>query len=451
MPRIVIAFFLLEAIGANASLSSPISSDSFVNDAPTPFPLYSFIWAALGLGLLALLAYFIRLSIHLRSETRNSRHTLARLRSALRASGEGLYDWPDTRKPDDWWLSERFYQISSLSPASFDANVHNISELIHPEDRAQLSFLRADKLREDEFHIEFRMLIGSQYRWMRTRGSVMRNDTDGYRVSGLLQDIHEFKIREQNKASAYQLVVERNLALESIFSTLKHNFLSASLNTQGYCRELLITQTSLCEKIKKAECFDANTEATEILDLLYEELIPYTNHILAGHTELEQMLERLGPMIRLLRIKTPKEILDMNMLLAGCAEELHAKTQYQEFKIHIETVPQCLGDPNLMADMFKELIQGLLRMHGLKIDLHIEGWSTHNQSHYRLYHAGPSLPVEFRDSMNASKQSIESGTGCPSCILGLALITTIVKTLSGSIQCANLESGGTEFIFTFEN
>lgn len=451
MPRIVIAFFLLEAIGANASWSNPISTDLFAKESQTLFPVYSFIWAALGLALLALLAYFVRLSIHLRSETHHSRHTLARLRSALRASGEGLYDWPDTRKPDGWWLSERFYQISSLSPASFEANVNSISELIHPDDRTQLSFLRADKLREDEFHIEFRMLIGSQYRWMRTRGSVLRNENEGFRVSGLLQDIHDFKIREQDKASAYQLVVERNLALESIFSTLKHDFLSASLNTQGYCRELLITQTSLCEKIKNADCFEATAAGHEILDLLYEELIPYTNHILSGHTELEQMLERLGPMIRLLRIKTQKEVLDMNLLLAGCVEELHAKTQYHEFKIHIETVPQCLGDPNLMADMFKELIQGLLRLHGLKIELHIEGWSTHNNSHYRLFHAGPSLPVEFLNSMNASRQSIHSGSGCPSCILGLALITTIVKTLNGAIQCANLESGGTEFIFTFEN
>jgi len=451
MPWILLPLFLLKTIEINASVNSPLTTDSLVKASHAPFPIFSFIWAALGLGLLALLVYFVRLSSHLRSETRDSRHTLARLRSALRASGEGLYDWPDTRRPDGWWLSERFYQITSLSPASFEANVDSIGDLIHPEDRSQMSFLRADKLREDEFHIEFRMLIGSQYRWMSTRGSVLRNEKDGYRVSGLLQDIHEYKIREQSKASAYQQVVERNLALESIFSTLKHDFLSASLNTQGYCRELVIAQASLCEKIQKADCFEATTRGAEILDLLYEELIPYTNHILSSNTELEQMLERLGPMIRLLRIKTQNEILDMNILLTQCIEELHNKPQYHDLKMHLETVPHCLGDPNLMADMFKELIQGLLRLHGLKIELHIEGWSTHNQSHYRVFHAGASLPSEFLDSMNASKQSIQSGSGCPSCILGLALITTIVKTLNGTIQCANLESGGTEFIFTFEN
>lgn len=139
--------------------------------------------------------------------------TRERLEQAIWGSNDGLWDWPDPEKDEEWW-SPRFYELLGYADQEFQSSFSKFQELLHPDDREKTR--EAVRLHFEEripFDVEHRLQtkLGT-YRWFRAKGKLNR-DTRGraVRMAGSIQDIHDkkeiavaLKISEQRLALALE-------------------------------------------------------------------------------------------------------------------------------------------------------------------------------------------------------------------------------------------------------
>jgi PAS domain S-box-containing protein len=137
------------------------------------------------------------------TETRTTEDNLRAIKErfalAVKGSGNGLWDWSDTRRDAVWW-SPRLYEMLGYKDGEIESSFKTFNALLHPEDRSKVHAAVQDHLKNNELYdIEIRMQTKSgAYRWFRTCGTAVR-DAEGrpVRMSGSLADISERKEAEK--------------------------------------------------------------------------------------------------------------------------------------------------------------------------------------------------------------------------------------------------------------
>jgi len=129
-----------------------------------------------------------------------------RFEFAAFASEQGVWDWEDVRKEEEWWSPKYFeilgYEDNEFSPTySFWKN-----NLVHPEDLPRLE----KRLRvcfddpNEKWRVEYRMKLKSgEYEWFKTTGDILRSETG-------------FPVRMLGFTSNINNRVERDKTLEKI-------------------------------------------------------------------------------------------------------------------------------------------------------------------------------------------------------------------------------------------
>lgn len=118
-----------------------------------------------------------------------------RLDLAIRATHDGIWDWPDVDKDEMWW-SPRCYALWGYNNGEIPASIFNFFNLIHRDDLSLVQ--KALKKHFDDrelFNIEFRLKTKSgQHIWVRSRGeAVFDPEGNPLRMTGVIQDITKHK------------------------------------------------------------------------------------------------------------------------------------------------------------------------------------------------------------------------------------------------------------------
>lgn len=121
-----------------------------------------------------------------------------RLRTALRASGEGIWDWASDRRQ----LHVEGLQISGQDFVWPENDVTKLLKLVHADDRDATSLawnLHLSGVRE-EIDLAFRLRTAQGLRWLRLRGRALERDPQGRasRLAGTIKDITNQRHAEQS-------------------------------------------------------------------------------------------------------------------------------------------------------------------------------------------------------------------------------------------------------------
>jgi len=141
------------------------------------------------------------------------RNALERMRLALRASNEGIWDWQPGER--EIYYSRRVLEFFECSVASAPNLFLPPHESIHPDERGQFENAVRQALDPggpEKLTIDCRVLTGSgNWRWLRVRGAVVR-DREGVarRIAGSMIDI------SLRKAAETQVDEERHLLRQLI-------------------------------------------------------------------------------------------------------------------------------------------------------------------------------------------------------------------------------------------
>jgi len=137
------------------------------------------------------------------------------LKLAVQGSKDGMWDWPDITKEEEWW-SPHWYKLLGYEDGELEANISNFNAFLHPDDLEKVKeAVRAHFEERLPFDMEYRLKMKSgEYRWFRGRGQALWDDQGKpTRMSGSIQDIEER--RQAQTALASQETLYRTL-IESI-------------------------------------------------------------------------------------------------------------------------------------------------------------------------------------------------------------------------------------------
>ncbi len=231
--------------------------------------------------------------------------------------------------------------------------------------------------------------------------------------------------------------------MEILMHVISHDLRAPIVTIQGFCQEL----TMACDRLKALFDEEAMTDAVrERVDPLITQDIPEAvQFIRAGADSVNTVTSGILRFIRLGQMNIQWERLDVNNLMMGIVSSMEFQLKKRGVVLHIEDLPDCMGDDVLLTQVFANLIDnaqkylepsrpGEIAISGKTV----EGWSV-----YAITDNGIGIPPEhhariFQVFHRLAPQH-EKGEG-----LGLANVQRIIDRHHGKIAVESL-LGGTTF------
>lgn len=167
--------------------------------------------------------------------------TTKRFELAINGSSDGIWDWPDVSKNDQWW-SPRLYQLLGYANEEVEATMSHLIYLLHPEDRERaIQNIHAHFEYNEPFDIEYRLKTKSGvYRWFNARASTERNeDGKAKRMAGSITDITARKKAEENISSALKKAEQATATRSQFLANMSHEIRTPLTAMLGFAEALL--------------------------------------------------------------------------------------------------------------------------------------------------------------------------------------------------------------------
>lgn len=151
-----------------------------------------------------------------------SRQNEERLRLALFAANQGLYDI--NLRNGEFYVSMEYARMLGYDPSSFHENMNSWLDRIHPEDRTRVRTFLESYIAgvENQFKIEFRMKTREkEWKWILSLGNIVEWGMDGIplRMTGTHTDITERKKMEETLIATQTALTQANEELERLSNT----------------------------------------------------------------------------------------------------------------------------------------------------------------------------------------------------------------------------------------
>jgi nitrogen fixation negative regulator NifL len=202
-----------------------------------------FIKAVIMAGVAGVIAILLGFLVFLRlSEplVRSIKELQERYTLSVKGAEEGLWDWPDIDKNEEWW-SDEYYRLLGFPEGEIEASYSSFLKLLHPDDLPRMEkALKSHFDGKEDFDVEFRLKHKSgEYKWFHSRGAVKR-DRSGkpIRMSGSISDIHAQKLVREKIERLSQ--VAQQIPISVIITDEKGNikFVNQALTKlTGYSQE----------------------------------------------------------------------------------------------------------------------------------------------------------------------------------------------------------------------
>jgi len=371
-----------------------------------------------------------------------------RLRLALEATSDGLWDW--NIQTGENYCSPSYFRMLHLEPAQFEPTTQSCwLALLHPEDRDRAPRDAMEKLSTvGHYELEFRMCTGEgEYRWILSRGTLVERAPDGspLRAIGTHQDITERKLAEREirelNATLENKVQERTAQL-AVASKAKSEFLA---NMSHEIRTPLNAILGLTQLMERGELAPEQRDLLVKITDAGESLLRLLNDVLdlskveAGQLKLEQQSFEIGRVMRRLE----------NLLAPG------ARERGLRFEVHPpETgLGRLLGDPFRLGQVLSNLAGNAIKFTqqgSVVVSVSVVSQTARSvRLRFQIEDTGIGISPEVMTRLfnpftqaDASTTRRFGGTG-----LGLSISKRLVEMMQGQMGVTSQEGEGSLFWF----
>jgi signal transduction histidine kinase len=156
-------------------------------------------------------------------------------------------------------------------------------------------------------------------------------------------------------------------------------------------------------------------------------------------------------MAKITRCTLTKEKIDMNILLKSVLADLQRTIDEAKVSIIWSSLPNAIGDPGLIRQIWKNLIDNAIKFTRSKAirEIKISGTVDKNQSIYQVTDTGLGFNQTYISKLFKpfytlhSEEEFANGGG-----IGLAIVERIVKRHGGKVWAEGVEGVGATFYFS---
>jgi signal transduction histidine kinase len=269
---------------------------------------------------------------------------------------------------------------------------------------------------------------------------------------GVLNEHLETSLRNlrESYAKREQLVKTlkfKNKELQDIVYTASHDLRSPLVNIQGFSGELEKDCDHLLKLLDKAA---VDPELKAQIEPLAKESIPQSLKFIFGSSN--KMAGLLDGLLRVSRVGTAeinRKPIDVNKTMSEVLAAMEYQMKENDIAVTIETLPNCVGDANMVDQVFSNLVGNAMKYRNsanenlIKISGRVEG----DMSIYCVEDNGIGIAPKHQKKVFEIFHRLNPNDSAGGEGLGLTIVTRIIDRLGGNIWVESEPDEGSKFFF----
>jgi PAS domain S-box-containing protein len=258
-------------------------------------------------------------------------------------------------------------------------------------------------------------------------------------------EITERKQAEEQREKLVKILEYKNKELRDIVYTTSHDLKSPLVNIEGFSGELIFACDNLLMLLADQ---DKGEDKRPQIETLLKDNIPESLKYITGSTKkMASLLDGLLQISRVGTVEIKSESIDMNKTMGEVLAAMEHQIKEYNITVTIETLADCVGDPNMLDHVFANLISNAIKYRdpAKESEVRISCEVEDGMSIYCVEDNGIGIAPDYQNKVFEifhrlnPKEDVE-GQG-----LGLTIVTRIMDRLAGKIWLESEEGKGSKF------
>ena len=261
------------------------------------------------------------------------------------------------------------------------------------------------------------------------------------------RDLTEHRADKDRIINLNNELLQKNAELEQLVYVASHDLRSPLVNVQGFTRELGLL---IDEITTMATEFDLpGKQETRLHEIVEKEFPETQNYILASIVKMETLLRGLLKLSRIGRVVHSRIHVDINEIVSGVLRSMEYQIQENDVLVETTDLPPCMGDPDMMNQIFSNLIENAIkyRSETRACIIRISGKTVNDSVVYTVEDNGIGIAAEHQkrvfEIFHRLNPHIGEGEG-----LGLTIVKKAVLQQGGNIRLESIPDKGSIFSIT---
>jgi signal transduction histidine kinase len=350
----------------------------------------------------------------------------------------------DLRSGELWW-SDQVFELFGIAPQSFGGDLHSFESRVHPGDRHLLKPARDRALIGGVMQIEYRIVKpDGSIAWMFEVGDT-RRDAVGEPIwyGGMVQDITQRKLAEIENARLLAEVQQLNVSLESRIAERTAQLQASNAELEAFAYSV---SHDLRAPLAAISGFAGAVE-DKLGATADERVIHYITRIRVGVRKMEELIEALLQLSRVVRAEVESVPVNLSLLARETIENLQVNDARRTVETRVAEGLVTRGDPRLLRIVLENLIGNAWKFTSTTKHAVIEVGRT-DEGEFFVRDNGVGFDMTHAGKLFTAFQRLHTESEFPGTGIGLATVRRVIARHQGYVRAESQLGRGTTFYFS---